>query len=103
MNKVRSGPWRNWYSLTCWRKRRAYQLQIEPLCRMCASRGVVMPATTVDHVEPHRGDWNKFRLDPVQSLCSKCHAEKYGIQLRGYSGECDERGWPIDVNHPANR
>jgi hypothetical protein len=28
----------------------------------------------VDHIEPHKGDWNKFRLGAVQSLCRKCPA-----------------------------
>jgi 5-methylcytosine-specific restriction enzyme A len=30
-----------------------------------------MPATICDHVEPHRGDVNKFWLGPFMSLCKR--------------------------------
>ena len=43
------------YDTARWRRVRAYQLQIEPLCRMCAEQGRTTPANVVDHVEPHRG------------------------------------------------
>lgn len=52
-----------------WRKARLEHLAAYPDCRMCAA-----PATTVDHVIPHRGDralfWNRQNW---QSLCTRCH------------------------------
>ena len=48
------------YKLARWKRIRNDQLQREPLCRMCEERGVVEPAEIVDHVEPTRGDEEKF-------------------------------------------
>ena len=45
-----------WYCTAGWQRRRAHQLMIEPLCRLCLEAGRVTPATVADHVEPHRGD-----------------------------------------------
>ena len=41
---------------------RTHQLQLHPLCKYCAELGRVTPATIVDHIEPHKGDVNKFWL-----------------------------------------
>ena len=44
------------------------------------------PATICDHVEPHRGDINKFWLGKLQSLCKPCHdGAKREIELNGLS------------------
>lgn len=40
---------------------------------MCEAEGVVTAATVCDHVEPHRGDANKFWNGPFQSLCDFHH------------------------------
>jgi hypothetical protein len=69
-------PWRQWYTLQRWRRIAKHQLRIEPLCALCLKRGLVTPATIADHDPPHRGDWNAFRLGPLQSLCRDCHAGK---------------------------
>jgi hypothetical protein len=45
-----------------WARRRAHQLRIEPLCRLCLEAGRVTPATVADHIVPHRGDFTAFRL-----------------------------------------
>src|SRR5262249_53706994 len=45
-----------WYCTAGWQRRRAHQLLVEPLCRLCLEAGRVTPATVADHVEPHRGD-----------------------------------------------
>jgi 5-methylcytosine-specific restriction endonuclease McrA len=66
-----------------WRRRRALQLREEPFCKMCADRGLTTPATTVDHVEPHRGDPNAFFLGPLQSLCTACHSRDKQRQENG--------------------
>src|SRR5262245_27309365 len=62
------GQWGHLYGKR-WRKRARHQLQIEPLCRMCTSEGRMTAASIVDHVIPHRGDINSFRLGELQSLC----------------------------------
>jgi len=102
MSKPRNSKnWRRWYDLACWAKLRAHQLRVQPLCRMCLAKGSVSAATIVDHIEPHRGDWNKFRLGKLQSLCEPCHREKSGNDARGgYSIEVGSDGLPVDPRHP---
>jgi hypothetical protein len=41
-----------WYCTASWARRRAHQLMIEPLCRLCLEAGRVTPATVADHVTP---------------------------------------------------
>lgn len=50
------------YGTGRWQKRRRYQLQLQPLCEMCLRDGRIVPATVVDHVEPHKDDERKFGL-----------------------------------------
>jgi len=94
--------WDAWYDLAVWVKRARYQLRVEPLCRMCASEGRITIAVVCDHVEPHHGDWNKFRLGAVQSLCRHCHdSPKRLIERRGYDPAIGKDGYPLDRRHPV--
>jgi hypothetical protein len=68
---------------------------------LCLERGCVTPAVIADHIEPHKGDWNAFRLGPLTSLCASCHSRSLGD--RGYSDTIDANGFPIDGRHPFNR
>ena len=67
------GPLGHLYDSARWGRMRAHQLQLHPLCKYCAELGRVTPATIVDHIEPHKGDVNKFWLGKLQSLCDACH------------------------------
>jgi 5-methylcytosine-specific restriction endonuclease McrA len=99
----RLSQWHDWYKTSGWAKRRAYQLRIAPLCKMCLDKGELVPARVADHVEPHRGNYNLFVLGALQSLCFDCHdRKKRGAELRGYGSEMDEHGWPTDPAHPTN-
>ena len=49
---------------------RKYQLLEPPLCKYCAERGLVTPATICDHIEPHGGDVNKFGSFPSRPCAS---------------------------------
>lgn len=96
--------WKHFYDTAFWLRRRKLQLKAHPLCKMCAARGVVAIATVVDHVKPHKGDWNLLALGELQSLCASCHnSSKRFIEVRGHSNEVGDDGWPLDPNHPANR
>lgn len=94
------------YNSRAWRKRRALQLRHEPLCRYCQRMGRVTEATVADHIEPHRGDLDKFN-GPLQSLCKLCHdsvkAREEGIDGalgRAWKVGHDVTGAPIDpVSH----
>jgi 5-methylcytosine-specific restriction enzyme A len=95
--------WREWYQSERWRRRRRYQLQLEPLCALCLHQhnGRVTPACIADHIEPHRGDWNKFLTAPLQSLCTDCHAQKT-VSDRGDQPvvTIGVDGWPVERIEP---
>lgn len=79
-------PYRVWYSTRRWREIRARQLQHSPWCELCAEDGRVVVATDVDHVEPHRGDEERFFAGPFQSLCHACHSRKTQREMmEGYA------------------
>jgi len=100
---IQQRPWRTWYSSRRWRKRRALQLRMFPLCKMCEARGIATPAVIADHVESHEGDWNAFMLGELQSLCKPCHDSlKRRLDLDGHTQDIDADGWPTDPSHPAN-
>ena len=98
---------REWYTTYRWKRRSKAQLFEHPLCVFCAAKGLVTIATVADHVVPHRGNWNLFRLGDLQSLCKHCHdsVKKYDEQpaaiRRGYRSDIGPDGWPLDPKHPA--
>src|SRR5262245_3544148 len=93
------------YNSGFWKRRRALQRRLEPLCRMCAAEGRVEAAACVDHVEAHCGDVNRFVRGELQSLCLRHHnAIKQQIEKLGYSKAVDPiSGWPLDERHPSNQ
>ena len=60
-----------------WRRARAAFLARRPLCAACRARGLVVQATVVDHLVPHRGDqrlfWDEANWAPS---CKPCHDAK---------------------------
>ena len=52
------------------------QLAREPFCRTCMGLSLYVPATQVDHINPHHGDPIAFFAGPFQSLCDICHTTK---------------------------
>ena len=96
--------WGFFYKTGLWQRLRKLQLQRHPLCKFCLERGIVTAANVVDHVTPHRGDWNAFVTGELQSLCEPCHrSAKRQIELRGYRTDIGLDGLPTDPNHPFNR
>ena len=96
---------RAWYATSrAWRRRSKLQLSLEPLCRYCQERGIIQLAEVSDHITPHGGSWNEFRLGALQSLCRECHNRtKQREERDGYRCDIDSDGWPTDPKHPANR
>ena len=92
------GQYSQWYADRKWRAKRKLQLQIEPLCEFCQSRGILKPADVVDHVEPHRGDRAKFWDGALQSLCHTCHSSTKARIENGTDAGCDEQGNPYAPN-----
>jgi hypothetical protein len=48
-------------------------LRLQPLCEICLQADRVTPATVADHVVPHRGNYELFRLGKLRSVCAECH------------------------------
>ena len=71
--RKRSAAWHSWYSKAIWTDDlRPNQLLDEPFCRICGA-----PATDVDHIVDHKGDWALFTdRSNLESLCHSCHSAK---------------------------
>ena len=92
-----AGKYSKLYTTRRWRRIRAAQLAKDPLCAMCWKREKVVEANVVDHIEPHKGDMDKFWHGPLQSLCERCHnSDKRSIEHGGRSTGCDINGMPSD-------
>ena len=80
-----------------WRRLRAVILGERPLCQHCLDRGVIEPATEVDHVD---NDPTDNRPEALQSLCKPCHSRKTQRD-RGHTVAmgCDADGYPLDPDH----
>lgn len=96
---------RRWYDTVRWRKVSRRFLAANPLCVLCERIGRDTPATVVDHVEKHQGDYDKFwSEDNWQGLCAPCHSAAKKMQEHyGYSQAAGVSGLPIDELHPWNR
>jgi 5-methylcytosine-specific restriction protein A len=69
-----------------WRKLRAAILAGEPLCRLCAERGLTVPATDVDHIVPKApGEPGQcVTAEELMPLCHACHSRKTSTQDQGF-------------------
>ncbi len=92
------------YDTQRWKRARRQFLAEHSLCRMCQEVGKTRLAELVDHIEPHKGDPEKFwDEDNWQPLCKPCHdgakqAQEKGGVVRG----CDANGIPLDPGHHWN-
>jgi 5-methylcytosine-specific restriction endonuclease McrA len=94
----------NWYSTARWKKKRAHQLAISPLCCMCQQMGRLTAATVADHVVPHKGNADLFWDGELQSLCRHCHdGAKRHLEATGKLRGSAVDGTPLDPNHHWNR
>jgi len=87
------------YGTARWQRIRAAQLCKEPLCAMCANRGLTIAATVCDHINGHPAGETEamFWGGPFQSLCATCHSgDKARIERGTAPRGCDEDGWPAD-------
>jgi hypothetical protein len=60
-------------------------------------------SAVVHHLTPHKGDLELF-FDPdnLQSVCWTCHSGPIqSEEIRGFSTEISESGWPTDPRHPG--
>ena len=67
-------PYRRWYKTARWQSLRWDVLTGDNFtCRMCRKIEPNTARLVCDHVEPHRGDPEKFWSGPFQTLCKDCH------------------------------
>lgn len=81
-----------------WRKARAAFLRAHPLCECveCMAIGRVRPATVVDHVIPHRGDYGLFwDSNNWQAMSKPCHDRKTATEDGGFGN--DSAAYPTDL------
>ena len=81
-----------------WRKARAAYLAANQLCVFCTEQGRDTLANTVDHIEPHKGDYDLFwdSENNWQSLCAPCHSStKKRFEMSGKVIGCDADGNPL--------
>jgi len=75
---------RKFYGTKRWKLARLSHLKREPLCADCGELGLVVEATDVDHITPHKGDatlmWDRTNW---QSLCHPCHSRKTAREVFG--------------------
>ena len=96
MAKHDNRPWKRWYSLARWERRRQALFAEHPLCIKCLAVEDVTEADTADHVIPHRGDPDLFWYGELQALCAACHSrDKQREELGQTVIRFDAAGWPI--------
>jgi 5-methylcytosine-specific restriction protein A len=66
---------------THWRRLRARQLMLEPLCRECRKKGLIKSGNEVDHID---GDSFNNSADNLQTLCKPCHSSKTAKENGGF-------------------
>lgn len=76
-------PYRQWYLSERWQIIRRQQLLLFPWCAECWKHGLMIEATEVDHIIPHRGNETLFWGGALQSLCPSCHSEKTQQETHG--------------------
>jgi 5-methylcytosine-specific restriction enzyme A len=76
-------PYRAWYGWAIWRNLKAQYFNLNPMNAVCAyidartGQRCTMPAEEVDHIIPHRGNWDLFTdLKNFQGLCHTHHSQK---------------------------
>src|SRR5262245_30295226 len=70
--------------------------------RNVLERGHINAAAIADHIEPHKGNQQKFFFGELRSLCKLHHeSAKKREEARGYSTAIGADGWPVDPRHPV--
>jgi hypothetical protein len=66
--------WSSWFKSPVWKAIKRHRLSSERYCRKCRRENLKVPATHVDHCEPHFGQWQRFMAyENTESLCKRHH------------------------------
>lgn len=84
-------------------EQRRRRLTAEPLCRICAERGIIRASVVPDHIKPLALGGTDDDSN-IRCLCKPCHdevtAEQFGHTRSKGLGGCDATGLPTDPAHP---
>lgn len=72
----RSRPNTGFYQSMAWRNLRKAFITQHPICEECKKKGIITPATVVDHIVPINEGGAALSPDNLQSLCDRCHNKK---------------------------
>jgi len=64
------------YDTKLWKSIRNKHIQLEPLCRHCKAKGILIEVRIVDHIIPIEKGGSKTDDNNLQSLCITCNAKK---------------------------
>ena len=82
--------WFKLYNNKRWRAYRRMFLAAHPLCinfEECHNE-----ATVVDHIEPHKGDWDKFwDQSNHRAMCKRCHDKATAMYDGGFGNARKEK------------
>jgi len=91
------------YVTTAWRRLRLWKLSEQPLCEHCLLRGIIEPATQVDHIVPISAGGEPLDEANLASLCASCHSRKTASENGGrVRTGCAVDGTPLDASHAWN-
>lgn len=83
-DKLRPSSYKRGYGRR-WQAARSVFLAEHPLCVICKASGQLIEATIVDHITPHKGDYDLFwQRANWQSLCKRCHDHKTATEDGGF-------------------
>ncbi|MCH7411146.1 HNH endonuclease [Belliella sp. DSM 111904] len=88
MNNSSWGKDTAFYRQAPWLNLRKAKIEQNPICELCESVGIVSEGTFIDHIL-NRLIFPELDLEPLnlQTLCTKCHAQKTGLEKRFKSKE----------------
>ena len=89
----------SFYATAQWRRKRQAELSRQPLCVACLIKGIVTPATEVDHVFPWRriGE-GAFYRNLFQCLCHDHHSLKTQLEKHGIIKHYTQREVDLTLN-----
>ena len=82
---VKSVKVKKWLNSARYKKQRLRRLRIEPLCRTCKKKSLLVAGSIYDHVVPHKGSYKLFwDFDNSQTQCVSCHNRKTAVDDGGF-------------------
>jgi 5-methylcytosine-specific restriction protein A len=71
-----------------WQRYRLLFLRENPLCVECLKTETTTEATVVDHIRPHKGDYDLFwSSENHQAMCKRCHDVKTATEDGGFGAD----------------